>query len=92
VGVDPWGLRVKQSGSRGGTTSDHVWVRGEWLYGRLSTWDEPAEILVGKVVKRIERVFEKDQRKRVPGEAVLYLYGASVNDVPAGAVIRGPVS
>jgi hypothetical protein len=85
-----WGLRVRQSSSRG-VTEEVVIVRGEWLYGKQATWNQPAEVAVGDTVKRIERVFEKDQRIRVPGEAVLHLRGVTLDDVPLGAVITGPV-
>ena len=85
---ESWKFRVKQTRSRG-MTEEVVIVRGEWLYGQLAIWDQPAELLVGDTVKRIDRVYEKDQRERVPGEAVLHLYGVTVDDVPIGAVSQG---
>jgi hypothetical protein len=91
VAEERWGLRIKQSGTRH-PGAEVVWVRGNWLYGKQTTWNQPAEVAVGDAVKRIKRVFEKDQRKRVPGEAVLQLYGITTDDVPVGAVVRGPGS
>jgi len=86
-----WELQVMQSRCLN-TTGQIVSVRGKWLRGEIGgTYGQPAEVLVGESVKRIERVSDRAQRKRVLGEAVLYLYGISVEDVPAGAVIRGPI-
>ena len=86
-----WELQVMQSRCLN-TTGQIVSVRGKWLRGEIGgTYGQPAEVLVGESVKRIERVSDRAQRKRVLGEAVLYLYGISVEDVPAGAVIGGPI-
>jgi hypothetical protein len=47
--------------------------------------------VVGDTVKRIECVDDRARRKRVPGEAYLVLRGITIEDVPIGALIRGPV-
>lgn len=90
VADESWKFRVKQTRSRG-MTEEVVIVRGEWLFGQLATWDQPAELLVGDTVKRIDCVYETDQGERVPGKAVLHLYGVTVDDVPIGAVVTGPL-
>ena len=81
-----WEVRVKHSQARYGDVS----VLGEHRYEDLSIFDQPAEIVVGDTVKRIERVDDRARRNEVPGEAYLVLRGVSVEDVPIGALIRGP--
>jgi hypothetical protein len=83
-----WEFRVTKSQARG---RDGVSVLGEHLYEDLFIWDQPAEIVVGDTVKRIERVDDRARRKRVHGETYLVLRGITVDDVPIGALVRGPV-
>jgi hypothetical protein len=83
-----WEFRVKQSHARG---ADAVSVVGEHSYEDLSIWDQRAEAVVGDTVKQVERVDDRVRRKWVPAEAYLVLRGVGVDDVPIGALVRGPV-
>jgi hypothetical protein len=83
-----WEFRVKRSQARG---KDGVSVLGEHSYEDLCIWDQSVEIVVGDTVKRIERVDDRARRNRVHGEAYLVLRGITVDDVPIGALVRGPV-
>jgi hypothetical protein len=92
VADEVWEFRVDQSRSRG-TNAVEAIVVGEFVLGSLGqSWGKPAEILVGATVKRIESVYPKDRRIRVPGEAVLLLNGVTSEDAPPGAIVRGPAT
>ena len=86
-----WECRVTYSRGRSKLTDDTVNVLVEHSYEDLRMFDQSAEILVGETVKRIERVDDRSLRQRVPGVAYLVLRGITVENVPIGAVIRGPV-
>jgi hypothetical protein len=83
-----WEFRVLRSHARG---ADQVAVITEHSYEYVFIMDQPAEIVVDDTVKRIERVDDRSRRREVTGEAYLVLRGITADDVPIGALIRGPV-
>jgi len=82
-----WEVRVKRSRAHG---RDSVAVICEHLYEDLFIYHQPAEIVVGDLVKRIDYVHDRARRKEVPGEAYLILHGITVHNFPINALIRGP--
>jgi hypothetical protein len=61
------------------------------LVGVFEQSGEAAEVDVGGVIKRIDRVFLEFARYPDGERQALMLYGVAREEVPPGAVIRGPL-
>lgn len=63
------------------------------MSGAFTSAGQPAELQVGGLVKRLDKVYLEVTRQ--PGgeeRMALMLYGASKEEVPPGSTIRGPVA
>jgi translation elongation factor EF-Tu-like GTPase len=60
------------------------------LRGVFDSAGQPAKLVVGEEVRRIERVYLEFLREQGGEGRALMLYGVSVEEVPVGSIVTGP--